>query len=138
MKIVVIGGSGLVGSTVVARLREHGHEAIPASLGTGVNTVTGEGLADVVTGASVVIDVSNSPCSRPPGTCGVGGWSLSDGEDGDARLGELDGGTEPGAAGSDDQDRGGQSVLGCGHGVSVRRRSASRGFAHRTGRTRDS
>jgi uncharacterized protein YbjT (DUF2867 family) len=61
MKIVVIGGTGLIGSKVVARLGEHGHEAIAASPNTGVNSVTGEGLAEVLKGASVVIDVSNSP-----------------------------------------------------------------------------
>ncbi len=61
MKIVVIGGSGLIGSQVVGRLREQGHEAVPASPNTGVNTLTGEGLADVLAGASVAIDVSNSP-----------------------------------------------------------------------------
>jgi uncharacterized protein YbjT (DUF2867 family) len=61
MKVVIIGGSGLIGSKVVTRLREQGHEAVPASLDTGVNTLTGEGLADVLTGAAVVIDVSNSP-----------------------------------------------------------------------------
>lgn len=61
MKVVVIGGTGLIGSKVVTRLSEHGHEAVPASLQTGVNTITGEGLAENLTGASVVIDVSNSP-----------------------------------------------------------------------------
>lgn len=61
MKIVVIGGSGLIGSKLVAKLREHGHEAVPASPNSGVNTLTGEGLAEVLQGASVVIDVSNSP-----------------------------------------------------------------------------
>jgi uncharacterized protein YbjT (DUF2867 family) len=61
MKIVVIGGSGLVGSRVVARLAEHGHEAIAASPNSGVNTVTGQGLAEVLAGAQVVVDVSNSP-----------------------------------------------------------------------------
>src|SRR5262245_19944727 len=61
MKIVVIGGIGLIGSQVVARLSEHGHQAIPASPDTGVNTLTGEGLADALAGADVVIDVSNSP-----------------------------------------------------------------------------
>jgi uncharacterized protein YbjT (DUF2867 family) len=61
MKVVIIGGSGLIGSKVVTRLREQGHEALPASPDTGVNTLTGEGLADVLTGAAVVIDVSNSP-----------------------------------------------------------------------------
>ncbi|MEU8798433.1 SDR family oxidoreductase [Spirillospora sp. NPDC048819] len=61
MKIVVIGGTGLIGSKLVTKLGEHGHEAVAASPNTGVNTLTGEGLADVLTGASVVIDVSNSP-----------------------------------------------------------------------------
>lgn len=61
MKIVVIGGTGLIGSKLVNKLREHGHEAVPASPNTGVNTLTGEGLAEVLQGASVVVDVSNSP-----------------------------------------------------------------------------
>jgi uncharacterized protein YbjT (DUF2867 family) len=61
MKIVVIGGTGLVGSKLVEKLREHGHEPVPASPDSGVNTLTGEGLADVLGGASVVVDVSNSP-----------------------------------------------------------------------------
>ena len=61
MKIVVIGGSGLIGSKLVTKLREHGHEAIAASPNSGVNTLTGEGLAEVLQGAAVVVDVSNSP-----------------------------------------------------------------------------
>jgi uncharacterized protein YbjT (DUF2867 family) len=61
MKIVVIGGTGLIGSKLVKRLREQGHEAVPASPDTGVNAVTGEGLAEVLKGTSVVVDVSNSP-----------------------------------------------------------------------------
>jgi len=61
MKLVIIGGTGLIGSKLVTRLREHGHEAVPASPDTGVNTLTGEGLADILPGASVVVDVSNSP-----------------------------------------------------------------------------
>ena len=61
MKVVIIGGTGLIGSKLVARLREHGHQAVPASPDTGVNTLTGEGLAQVLSGANVVIDVSNSP-----------------------------------------------------------------------------
>jgi uncharacterized protein YbjT (DUF2867 family) len=61
MKIVVIGGSGLIGSKVVSRLREHGHEAVAASPKSGVNTITGEGLAEALAGTQVVIDVSNSP-----------------------------------------------------------------------------
>jgi uncharacterized protein YbjT (DUF2867 family) len=61
MKIVVIGGSGLIGSKLVPKLRERGHEAIAASPNSGVNTLTGEGLEKVLNGASVVVDVSNSP-----------------------------------------------------------------------------
>lgn len=61
MKIVVIGGSGLIGSKLVPKLREHGHEAIAASPNSGVNTVTGEGLEGALKGASVVLDVSNAP-----------------------------------------------------------------------------
>ena len=61
MKVVVIGGTGLIGSKVVAGLGGHGHEAVAAAPNTGVNTLTGEGLADVLQGASVVVDVSNSP-----------------------------------------------------------------------------
>lgn len=61
MKIVVIGGTGLIGSKLVNKLRAHGHEAVAAAPGTGVNTLTGEGLADVLNGASVAVDVSNSP-----------------------------------------------------------------------------
>jgi uncharacterized protein YbjT (DUF2867 family) len=60
-KAVVIGGTGLIGSKLVARLGEHGHEAVPAAPNTGVNTLTGEGLAEVLDGAAVVVDVSNSP-----------------------------------------------------------------------------
>jgi uncharacterized protein YbjT (DUF2867 family) len=61
MKIVVIGGSGLIGSKVVQKLAAHGHQAVAASPDSGVNSVTGEGLAEVLQGASVVVDVSNSP-----------------------------------------------------------------------------
>jgi uncharacterized protein YbjT (DUF2867 family) len=61
MKIVVIGGTGLVGSKLVGKLREDGHEAVPASPDSGVNTLTGEGLAEVVERADVLVDVSNSP-----------------------------------------------------------------------------
>jgi uncharacterized protein YbjT (DUF2867 family) len=61
MKIVVIGGTGLIGSKVVTYLREQGHEALPASPRLGINTLTGEGLAEALDGASVVVDVSNSP-----------------------------------------------------------------------------
>jgi uncharacterized protein YbjT (DUF2867 family) len=61
MRIVVIGGTGLIGSKLVQRLNEHGHDAIAAAPSTGVNTLTGEGLPEVLAGAAVVIDVSNSP-----------------------------------------------------------------------------
>ncbi|MGZ4476218.1 MAG: SDR family oxidoreductase, partial [Nocardioides sp.] len=61
MKIVVIGGSGRVGSNVVGRLVAQGHDPVPASPATGVDTITGEGLADVMAGADVVVDVSNAP-----------------------------------------------------------------------------
>src|SRR5256885_12572891 len=61
VKVVVIGGTGLIGSKLVGKLGEHGHEAVAASPNTGVNTLTGEGLAAALTGADVVVDVSNSP-----------------------------------------------------------------------------
>jgi uncharacterized protein YbjT (DUF2867 family) len=61
MKIVVIGGSGLIGSKLVAKLDAHGHEAVAASPDSGVNTLTGDGLADALDGATAVVDVSNSP-----------------------------------------------------------------------------
>src|SRR6266700_3396175 len=61
MKIVVIGGTGLIGSKLVKKLREHGQEVVAASPASGVNIVTGEGLADALKGASVVVDVTNSP-----------------------------------------------------------------------------
>jgi len=61
MKFVIIGGTGLIGSKLVNRLREHGHTAVPASPDTGVNTLTGEGLDQVLSEANVVVDVSNSP-----------------------------------------------------------------------------
>src|SRR5258705_10236447 len=61
MKIVVIGGTGLIGSKLVTKLNAVGHEAVTASPNSGVNTLTGEGLGEVLEGASVVVDVSNSP-----------------------------------------------------------------------------
>jgi uncharacterized protein YbjT (DUF2867 family) len=61
MKIVVIGGSGLIGTKLVNKLRQLGHEVVAASPSSGVNTITGEGLAEALAGAQVVVDVSNSP-----------------------------------------------------------------------------
>ncbi|MFG6201070.1 SDR family oxidoreductase [Nonomuraea sp. JJY05] len=65
MKIVVVGGTGLIGSKLVTKLGEHGHEAVAAAPSTGVDTLTGEGLAEVLAGAQVVVDVSNSPSFEP-------------------------------------------------------------------------
>src|SRR5918911_2434295 len=61
MKIIVIGGSGLIGKKLVPILRQRGHEAVSASPSSGVNALTGEGLAGALVGANVVVDVSNSP-----------------------------------------------------------------------------
>src|SRR4029077_9927752 len=61
MKIVVIGGSGLIGTKLVNNLRQRGHEVVAASPSSGVNTLTGEGLSEVLAGAQVVVDVANSP-----------------------------------------------------------------------------
>ncbi|SDK41960.1 Uncharacterized conserved protein YbjT, contains NAD(P)-binding and DUF2867 domains [Methylophilus rhizosphaerae] len=61
MKIVVIGGTGLIGKKLVGNLQRAGHEVIPASPNTGVDTLTGKGLAEVLTGADIVVDVANSP-----------------------------------------------------------------------------
>ena len=61
MKIVVIGGTGLIGSKLVEKLREEGHEPLAASPDSGVNTLTGEGLAEALEGAQVVVDVANAP-----------------------------------------------------------------------------
>jgi uncharacterized protein YbjT (DUF2867 family) len=61
MKIVVIGGNGLIGKKLVNNLRQRGHEVVPASRSSGVNTLTGEGLAEALAGAAVVVDVANSP-----------------------------------------------------------------------------
>lgn len=81
MKFVIIGGSGLIGSKVCKNLQDLGHEVISASPSTGINVITGEGLADALKGADVVVDVANSPHSRitrrcislrPPGiTCSL-------------------------------------------------------------------
>jgi len=69
MKIVVIGGTGLIGSRLVNKLREHGHEAIPASPNSGVNTVTAEVLAEVLKGASVGVVRHNTVSFRPSTPC---------------------------------------------------------------------
>ena len=61
MRIVIIGGTGLIGSKLVTKLREDGHDTVPAAPDTGVNTVTGEGLTEALAGADVVVDVSNAP-----------------------------------------------------------------------------
>jgi uncharacterized protein YbjT (DUF2867 family) len=61
MKIVVIGGTGLIGSKLVSKLTEQGHEAVAAAPKTGVNTLTGQGLAEVLKGAQVIVDVTNAP-----------------------------------------------------------------------------
>ena len=66
MKIVVIGGTGLIGSKLVKKLIDEGHEAVPATPDTGVNTLTGAGLAEALTGAAVMVDVSNSPSLEGP------------------------------------------------------------------------
>ena len=66
MKIVVIGGTGRVGSKLVGLLREHGHEVLAAAPSSGVDTITGEGVADALSGAAVVVDVSNSPSFDDP------------------------------------------------------------------------
>src|SRR5215213_3124613 len=61
MKIVVVGGTGLIGSKTVERLREKGHDVVAASPRSGVNTITGEGLAEALAGVQVVVDLANSP-----------------------------------------------------------------------------
>jgi len=61
MKIVVVGGTGLIGTKLAGKLRQKGHEVIPAAPGTGVNTITGEGLDEALSGAEIVVDVTNSP-----------------------------------------------------------------------------
>src|SRR5262249_61157573 len=71
MKIVVIGGSGLIGKKLVTRLHERGHEAVAASPSSGVNAVTGAGLADVRGDAAVVVEVTNSPSFEDAAVLGV-------------------------------------------------------------------
>ena len=65
MKIVIIGGTGLIGSKTTAILRQRGHEVLPAAPNTGVNTLTGEGLEKALAGAQVVVDLANSPSFEP-------------------------------------------------------------------------
>jgi uncharacterized protein YbjT (DUF2867 family) len=64
MKIVVIGGTGLIGSKLVKKLQEKGHDAIAAAPNTGVNTITGEGLKEALSGAEVVVDLANGRTRR--------------------------------------------------------------------------
>jgi uncharacterized protein YbjT (DUF2867 family) len=66
MKIVVVGGSGLIGSKLVTMLTRAGHDVVAASRRSGVDVVTGDGLADALKGASVVVDVTNPPLSKTP------------------------------------------------------------------------
>src|SRR5262245_1572636 len=82
IKVVVIGGTGLIGKKVVMNLGQRGHEVVAASPSSGVNTVTGEGLAQALAGAQVVVDVSNAPnwvavgtalSGRPPHRSGRAG-----------------------------------------------------------------
>jgi uncharacterized protein YbjT (DUF2867 family) len=61
MKIVIIGGTGLIGTKLASKLRRSGHEVVPAARNTGVNVITGEGLDEVLSGAEIVVDVANSP-----------------------------------------------------------------------------
>ncbi|RZN35079.1 NmrA family transcriptional regulator, partial [Bradyrhizobium sp. Leo121] len=61
MKIVVVGGPGLIGTKLASKLRRKGHQVIPAALGRGVNTITSEGLDNALSGAEIVVDVANSP-----------------------------------------------------------------------------
>jgi uncharacterized protein YbjT (DUF2867 family) len=65
MKVLIIGGTGLIGSKLVANLRQDGHQVVPASPDTGVNSITGDGVADAIRDASVLVDVSNSPSFEP-------------------------------------------------------------------------
>jgi uncharacterized protein YbjT (DUF2867 family) len=74
MKIVVIGGSGLIGKKVVTNLRQHGHEVVAASPSSGVNTVTGEGLGQALAGAQVVVDVANAPSWEDNGPTRFEDW----------------------------------------------------------------
>ena len=64
MRIVVVGATGLIGSKVVTHLKGDGHEVVPAARSLGIDTITGQGLAEALDGASVVVDVSNSPSAR--------------------------------------------------------------------------
>ena len=66
MKIVILGGTGLIGAKLVNLLRSGGHEVIPASPSLGINSITGEGLSEALTGAQVVVDVTNRPATSSP------------------------------------------------------------------------
>jgi uncharacterized protein YbjT (DUF2867 family) len=81
MKIVVIGGSGLIGSKTVERLRKKGHDVVAASPKSGVNAVTGEGLAEALAGAQVVVDVANSPSFEDNARCAQSGANRPDLQD---------------------------------------------------------
>jgi uncharacterized protein YbjT (DUF2867 family) len=71
MKIVVIGGTGLIGKKLVNKLGQNGHEVVAASPASGINTITGEGLAKALAGAQVVVDVANSPSFEDKAVFGV-------------------------------------------------------------------
>ena len=71
MKIVVLGGTGLIGSKVVNLLRARGHEVVAASPSQGINSITGEGLTEALTGAQVVVDVTNSPSFEDKAGTGI-------------------------------------------------------------------
>ena len=88
MRIVIIGGSGLIGTKLVNNLRQLGHEVVAASRSSGVNTLTGEGLAEVLTGAEVVVDGSLEVIDR----LALVGRVVAAGEDGREEQGEDDGG----------------------------------------------
>jgi hypothetical protein len=94
-KIVAIGGTGLIGSKLVEKLREDGHEPLPAAPDTGVNTITGEGLAEALEGAQVVVDVANAPLWEGLLHWSIAvharaGWPLVPGSDGLGKLDERD------------------------------------------------
>src|ERR1700751_2049981 len=92
MKIVVIGGTGLIGSKLVKKLQEKSHNAIAAAPNTGVNTITGEGLKEALSGAQVVVDLANAPVWEDKAVLEffeTSGRNLSAGEKGDGRKHHL-------------------------------------------------